>query len=131
MSEEIKCPVCGKDFDDMQKMFVHKMNFAPEANEICNICREPVPSCTSMQEHLDGHFLCSICQMRFASEEKLAIHKITKHAESVPNKLYSFNCRRYPICFVCGMMFKDAALADIHMKVFHLVLRVINDKTRK
>jgi hypothetical protein len=130
--EQFKCIHCNKKFKSVHLLGLHNMNFDHiEDTLFCDICNSNLPLCASMSIHLDSHPLCSICLTRFESTTKLALHKIKKHFDSVPRTLYFPHSYGKIICFICGHSFKEAALADIHIKVRHFILKIIFKKTKK
>ena len=78
-----------------------------------------------MDEHIKLHPSCTLCMMNFASQDNLTLHRVTKHRDRIPSKLYMTSRHGITTCFICGLKFIDSALADIHTRRDHPILRLI------
>ena len=120
-----KCPHCHKVFKDAQRFSLHNFSFGTAQQDVCKVCKVTVPSCITLSQHLESHYSCPICLAYFFTESKLMLHRVQKHFESIPPRLCVGSSRGTYKCIVCNMSFPEAALAEIHIKNFHAVIRMI------
>lgn len=125
------CPDCNQIFRDSERLEIHRILFLPGVPEYCHMCQAPIPACISKDIHIQSHPLCPICNMCFISKDKYLLHVMTKHPEIVPRNLTTHVGYGGVTCFICGWIFKDTALADIHVRAFHPVFLSIFKRLSK
>lgn len=125
ISGRFTCGDCKQIFKDNERLQVHRISFLPTLNEICDICQLPVPNCITKASHMQTHPICMVCNKCFISRDKYLLHYMTNHPGSVPKTLTLHVSYGAVSCFVCGFIFSDTALADIHVRAFHPVFLAI------
>jgi hypothetical protein len=119
------CPDCNQFFRDSERLDIHRISFLPDIPEHCHICNTSIPSCVSKVVHLQSHPLCTHCNKCFMSKDKYLMHVMTNHPDTVPRNLTIHVGYGGVTCFICGWIFKETALADIHVHAFHPVFLAI------
>ena len=122
--QQHKCEYCNKLFENEQTLSLHSFSFT-DIKTTCRVCGAYVAQCMKMSEHLETHPSCAFCDKYFSSPKEQTFHKLTKHMDTVPPKLYLSCSYGNSKCFVCNMVFEDSSLADIHTRRDHSILRII------
>ncbi|XP_047542072.1 PR domain zinc finger protein 5-like isoform X8 [Vanessa atalanta] len=109
----ISCPVCGKSFHIVSKMWAHlKEVHVREKNFSCSLCDQKFFSRTHVQKHMIKHLgekihQCEVCKKSYARKQTLRDHM----------RIHN-NDRRF-ICPVCSQAFVQNNSLRLHMKVHH------------
>lgn len=126
-----ECTFCKKKFDNQERLKMHANSFSLEWKEKCKVCNLIVPLCTSMEKHVSNHPYCNLCKKYFLVQKTLAVHRLTEHLSNVPHRLFEKYGLNNFVCYICGQIWKEPALADIHVKVMHPVLRLLFNKNKR
>ncbi|XP_063695648.1 gastrula zinc finger protein XlCGF64.1-like [Culicoides brevitarsis] len=148
---DIRCELCGDQFESRKKLSKHFNVAHNKMNHVCFVCGSAFKQKWLLEEHIARHsdarpFKCDICKSAFSSKETLKIHIHSKHLPNfvghkctMCDKSYATNSKlkrhmksRHHvdgtfICGSCSVAFGTEGALDKHMRNMHTPM---DQKTR-
>uniref|UniRef100_H2YXE0 C2H2-type domain-containing protein n=1 Tax=Ciona savignyi TaxID=51511 RepID=H2YXE0_CIOSA len=109
-SEDLACPICGKELVTKEGMKTHMLGHKGIKNYTCEICAKSFVSKKTLSVHQNLHSvnrpICTICHREFTQERSLL-----RHIKNVHEHEKRFSCQ------ICGKCFGQSGELKSHMRV--------------
>ena len=141
----LSCSVCGAQFNEIQKLEIHKQSHTGERKELCGLCGEKLANKSAMISHMQQHtspvldkpFSCSVCHKTFSQKSHLNRH-IKSHggeqdlvclvcSKQCKNKVELVRHRSsHMACSICKTLFDTKVQLQQHLLRAHPAQPTIN-----
>jgi len=115
--KSFKCDVCSKEFDNKEKMRLHKYHIHEQRGTYkCDICEKICSDIRALKNHIDAQhgggkpktIKCDVCEKEFSD-----VGYFKKHMNYVHNKIKNYSCE------LCEKKCFTSSCLKRHLKIIH------------
>ncbi|KAL7011147.1 hypothetical protein ACKWTF_014120 [Chironomus riparius] len=108
---DIKCYVCGTEFESFFKLKKHFKRFHPNNQAYLTCCDKNFKRRCDLLDHIEQHersavYMCTICNKEYKTKGCLRSHMRFYHPKDDAEQV---------ICYECGKMFNNSNLLKLHL----------------
>ena len=109
---DIKCYVCGTEFESFFKLRKHFKRFHPNNQAYLSCCDRKYKRRCDLLDHIEQHeksavHMCNICNKNYKTKGCLKTHMRFYHPKDGSEQV---------ICYECGKMFNNSNLLKMHLQ---------------